>query len=105
MSRGRVLVQFLNGKPERIYKRRPDYTEWNKLDIRELPRGQAISMIRERVFERANNYCEKCLIAQATEMHEKKIRSLGGEYSMENCWALCPRCHDAEHADRTVRWT
>jgi 5-methylcytosine-specific restriction endonuclease McrA len=40
------------------------------------------------------------------EMNEKKIKSLGGEVSLENCEALCRSCHqtgpDAFHANR--RW-
>ena len=79
-----------------------------------MTKVEAVKYIREQVFVRSKNddgiaECERCgryITWDSMEMNEKKLKSLGGEVSLENCEALCRDCHqtgpDAFHKDR--RW-
>ena len=55
-------------------------------------KGQWVSWVRERVFERDNHRCRVCH-KRAEEMHEIVFRSLGGLVSLNNSIAVCRACH------------
>lgn len=74
-------------------------------------RCQAVAEIRLRVFERAGGRCEYCnafINFRTGHMHEKIPKGRGGEVSLENCVAICARCHilrrDSEHGARRPRF-
>lgn len=79
-----------------------------------MTKAEAVGMIRLRVYHRARHeltdaQCDRCgryITWDGFEMNEKKLKSLGGEVSLENCEALCRPCHqtgpDAYHSNR--RW-
>lgn len=89
----RVYVELKDGVPIRILKR-VDYNSPHP--IAEVSRKYAVGEIRRQVFERAAGHCERCdarITEQTGHMHEKLERGRGGEISVENSVALCPKCH------------
>lgn len=77
--------------------------------VEEWPRSLAVGQIRIKVFKRSNSLCERCaarLTWKTMHMDEKVSRGEGGLISMDNCWALCYKCHlgdkESEHGER--RW-
>lgn len=109
-----VHVELGNsGLPCRIFRDR-SWRNFLEDRIALMTKAEAVKYIREQVFVRSKNddgiaECEKCgryITWGSMEMNEKKLRSLGGEVSLENCEALCQDCHqtgpDAFHNDR--RW-
>ena len=101
------------GLPCRIFRNK----DWRKLPsdlVLTMTKAEAVGAIRLRVYHRSRHEltdaeCERCgrhITWDTMEMNEKKLKSLGGEVSMENCEALCASCHrtgpDAHHGDR--RW-
>jgi hypothetical protein len=48
---------------------------------------------REAVPSRSGGICEFCGLQRATELHHRKNRSQGGEWSPANCLHLCAKCH------------
>lgn len=48
---------------------------------------------REAVANRSGGICEYCHRHQAQEMHHRKSRGVGGEWSPANILHLCARCH------------
>lgn len=101
MSRSRCYVEYKDGQPFRILKK-PRFTD--KLDIREIPRKDAVASIRHQVFERTKGQCEWCgeIITEngwsKMELHEVKFRSQGGEISVENSVGICHDCHTGRNA-------
>lgn len=74
---------------------------------KQMPRSEAVQMIRQAVFKRSDGECERCgttITWKTMQMHERVHKSQGGEVSLSNCWALCHGCHqgrpDSEHGDR-----
>ena len=45
------------------------------------------------VRERSGSVCEICSRARATEVHHRKNRSQGGQWTPENCLHLCSEHH------------
>lgn len=81
------------------------------LNIAQWPRKDAVESIRQQVFERANNECQRCgkpVTWSTMHMDERIARGDGGEISLANCWALCYDCHegrsDSEHGERRLRF-
>lgn len=111
MPRGRCWIEKdLSGNVIRIFKS-PGAAAASKAGrenrIAEFPRVDAVRMIREQVFIRSNHECEYCggPINYKFHMHEKIHRGQGGEISLENCVALCAKCHlQGEHGDRQPRF-
>ena len=112
-----VHVQIgATGLPIRIFKDK----SWRDLPAEEvatMARADAVGGIRKQVFRRCWNpktsdfECEKCgtmITWTSGEMNEKipKGSAARGEVSLENCEALCHRCHqvgpDSAHGNR--RW-
>lgn len=50
-------------------------------------------LCRRLVQERSNSVCEMCSIARAAEVHHRKNRSQGGQWTPSNCLHLCSKCH------------
>lgn len=68
----------------------------------------AVSQIRCKVFLRAKGRCELCsgVITEASmHLHEMKHRGRGGEISVDNSVASCPRCHGYQHRDRNPKFS
>ena len=112
MARQTVYVEIdpKTELPIRIFKH---FSEAAKLDpevIRQMARSVAVGYIRVQVFERAKRgilvLCHFCggIISPGTgHMHEVVPKGNGGEVSLDNCVAICSRCHigpDGEHGDR-----
>lgn len=97
MARNRVFVELKDGVPVRILKK-PRYSD---VDVKEWPRSDAISAIRHQIFVRTNGQCEYCgetilengSLYKRMHMHETKLRSLGGDISVENSVGICYNCH------------
>jgi 5-methylcytosine-specific restriction endonuclease McrA len=108
--RGRCWVEFDSVGPCRIFKNwHAAATSGIPLDrIREFPRRDAVSTIRQRVFERSHNTCDDCgtaLTWNTAHMHEKIHRGNGGEVSLENSILVCYTCHmDIEHGNRKLHF-
>ena len=95
------------GDPIRILKNAKFAAQLPVESVQEVPRAYAVGHIRRIVFGRAGctphqaGQCEDCGASiiwtagnwKSGEMHEKVFRSLGGEISVENCVALCRKCH------------
>jgi len=103
-KRNRVFVELgIDGRAIRIYRHHSclplsePIIEWS--------RQKAVSDIREQVFERADGQCERCarpINSQTAHLHEVRPRGQGGEVSVANGQALCPKCHLGKagvHAD------
>ena len=95
--------------PIRILKNHFEASKLSPENVRQMARSVAVGYIRDQIFERTKkgygHYCEYCggPITMNFHMHEKVLRSLGGEISLNNSVGLCSRCHvgwDGEHADR-----
>ena len=101
-----VYVEMKNGFPYRIVNNRRGPT-----DTIEISKQDAVYAIRRQVFDRANESCERCgtpITWSTGHLHEVKNRGRGGEVSVENCIALCPKCHlgkDGVHADHYPAWS
>ena len=74
-----------------------------------VARKVAVEEIRKSVFKRATDddgitHCEDCgkrIDFFTGHMHERLAKGKGGEVSIMNSVALCPRCHlEVEHGDR-----
>ena len=74
-----------------------------------VARKVAVEEIRKAVFKRATDddgitHCEDCgkrIDFFTGHMHERLAKGKGGEVSIMNSVALCPRCHlEVEHGDR-----
>jgi hypothetical protein len=103
-----------NGLPIRIFRDK----SWRYLpedEVQIMDRANAVGAIRAQVFDRSetedgnNNECENCgryITWKSFEMHESLPKGSGGEVSVENCEALCHKCHtgspDSAHGNR--RW-
>lgn len=79
-------------------------------NVTEWPRLNAKESIRRQVFERANKECEDCcrpISWGQMHLHEKIFRSHGGEVSLDNCMALCYRCHNGSAGARhpQLQWS
>jgi uncharacterized protein with PIN domain len=77
----------------------------------QMPRADAVHVIRQQVRKRAGGVCERCgevISAVTGEMHENLPRGKGGEVSLENCEWLCHGCHqgrpDSAHGSRRTRF-
>lgn len=111
-KRGRCYVELVNGLPVRVFRNRPDavLSPANAEGrLGEWPRIDAVRVIRDAVYKRANGQCERCgkrLTWRQMHMDEKVSRGDGGEVAIDNCWVLCADCHilrpESEHGDR--RW-
>ncbi len=53
-------------------------------------------LVRMYVFAREANRCRVCA-QPATELHELRFRSLGGQISTRNSVACCHQCHSRLH--------
>jgi len=108
VSRQRCLVELgADGQPIKIFKHRWQAARCE--NVGEWPRADAVFVIRQQVFKRANGLCERCgarLTWKTMQMDEKVSKGEGGLVSLDNCWALCYGCHqgnrDSEHGER--RW-
>lgn len=60
---------------------------------RKLVKLRAVSATPESVPESA--LCERCGSRWLEEMHHRKYRSQGGQWSPSNCVGLCRDCHQA----------
>lgn len=58
--------------------------------------------IRARVLKRANNLCEGCRAAPATQAHHLTYEHVGREFLFELV-ALCDACHERIHAEEGDR--
>ena len=61
--------------------------------------------IREAVYERAQGMCEIMspkagCTGRAEHLHHRKLRSQGGEHTVENLVHICERCHSYAHLHR-----
>ena len=96
--------------PVRILKHFSDGLNLDPDLVQQMARVVAVGYIRDQVFERAKRgnltFCEYCgsLITAGTgHMHERIPKGKGGEVSLDNCVAICARCHigaDGEHGNR-----
>lgn len=69
-----------------------------------VARKVAIDEIRKEVFRLADGKCKYCGRA-ASDLHEEKLRSLGGEFSIWNSVSACRDCHKKiGHADRRLHF-
>lgn len=110
MSKQSVHVEINpeNGQYLRIIRKHADAWRLDPERLITVARKVAVETIRNQILERAKRgecyYCEYCdctLTPNSGHMHEKVLRSLGGEISMENSVFICYRCHIlGEHADR-----
>jgi hypothetical protein len=52
--------------------------------------------LREQVFERCKGYCEKCgkPLPYGWALHHRKLKSRGGEDTVQNFLALHHECHN-----------
>lgn len=55
--------------------------KWNEPDTRQAVAG------------RSGRICESCAAARGTEMHHRKSRGVGGDWSPANIVHLCHECH------------
>lgn len=98
--RNRVFVEIDEaGNVTRIIKSKGGACFVPPERLRELPRIEAVENLRQQVFKRADNCCDKCgkVLSWGTlQMHERVPKSQGGEQSLENCWALCYDCHQGK---------
>jgi 5-methylcytosine-specific restriction endonuclease McrA len=110
LSRQSVHVEINpeNGMYLRIIRKHADAWRLEPERLITVARKVAVETIRNQVLERAKRdyhleceYCGAIVTSDSGHMHEKVLRSLGGEVSMDNCVLLCKRCHlDDEHGDR-----
>lgn len=88
--------------PIRIFRNRVDAVTSDAYDkniVSQWARKDATEAIRRQVFARADGHCDRCgkaITSGQMHMHERVFRSHGGEVSLENCWALCKKCHTGE---------
>lgn len=95
--------------PIRILKNHVEAHRLPPERVRQMAKKVAVGYIRDQIWDRTKrgmgHYCEYCggPITYNFHVHEKVLRSLGGEVSLENSVGICPRCHigwDGEHSDR-----
>lgn len=110
----KVLVELgEDGKVIRIFRHRKDAllsraAEYGRVEERE--KKDAVGEIRWQVFVRAEYECERCgalLTWRTLHLHEQLERGRGGEVALDNCQALCSRCHigkDGAHRNRNLRF-
>lgn len=114
MSRGRVFVQIADGKPIRIFRHESYaaiYATGDPDAVQQWPRKDATGAIRKQVYDRSGHECSDCgkpVTESQAHMHEKILRSKGGEISLENSIIVCYNCHmgrkDSRHPERQLRF-
>lgn len=67
---------------------------------------EAKRLRRIEVWLNADSMCQKCCKwlggpGDDWHWHHKKFRSQGGDDSLSNAQALCPKCHDQKHGIQT----
>jgi hypothetical protein len=106
--RAHVWAELIDDKIVRIFKSRaPEAFSKALLEdrVRQVARSYAVSEIRKEVFRLAEGKCKYCG-GTATDMHEEKLRSLGGEISIWNSCACCRKCHQkVGHKNRVLHWS
>jgi len=110
--RGRVMVEF-DGSGFRILRIFRSYgvaalAAAEGRNVFEYPRKDSVEKLRRQIYERSEGKCENCgqPITWNFHMHERIPRGKGGEQSMNNCEALCARCHlgpMGAHQNRLLR--
>ena len=105
-----------NGLPIRIFLSRKLACADPSLDIGEMRRGAAVSLIRKQIVQRSAGICEcgcgKPVTEASGHMHERKPRGMTaherGEISVENSIFIRPDCHvwgrNSAHANRRPQW-
>lgn len=110
LERGYARVEIDQfGVPIRILRKDLQWIGCPSSRLRMMTKAEAVKSIREQVFKRSGGECERCekLITWfSMEMHEVIPKGRMGEVSLQNCKALCHRCHqgapDSAHGNR--RW-
>jgi hypothetical protein len=70
--------------------------------MKPLKRAPMSKSLRQEVYDRSQGLCDRhglALSEDAWHAHHRKLRTRGGQDSMENLVALCPPCHDLVHAN------
>lgn len=71
--------------------------------LRSRPVGVISLRLREEVRERASLRCQRCGVSDYTrrcDAHHRKLKSQGGQDTLENLAYLCRQCHDHVHLNR-----
>lgn len=90
-----VEVQEYSGRAIQIFKSLGAAVRSHKI-IKSMTKAAAVYDIRDQIWTRQHGECANCggYITFATmHLHEKKMRSQGGTYSLENDEGLCADCH------------
>lgn len=110
-NRKTVVVETKGEEIVRIFRSEQAASESQETVVR-MGKPDAILKLRKQVFARSENECERCgkfLTWQTMHMDEKLARGKGGEYSMENCQAICYDCHmgrpDSQHGLRKPQFS
>lgn len=113
MAKNRCLVEIrTDGKIIRIFKNKHSL-DFNRAlledRIREFPREGAKDAIKRVILdEMPEKKCPECgreINWGNSDIHEKKLRSLGGEVSIFNSQVICRPCHRGPkgvHKDRVL---
>jgi len=109
-NRKTVVVEMQGNELVRIFRSEQDASQ-SAGNVVRLSKPEAILQLRKQVFARSRNECERCgkfLTWNTMHMDEKLPRGKGGEYSMENCQAICYGCHlgrpDSQHVARNPQF-
>lgn len=109
-----VEVDEFTGIAVRIFKNHKLAVEaTNGLNISNLDRNLAVSQIRRQIYDRQGGICLRCptvLTRQTMHMHEtqpkgKFVDGKSGEVSLENCEAICFKCHQSAHEEKQLNWS
>ena len=110
LVRGRVWVELDEKGVARIFRHYSEAIMWageTGGKVAEYPRRDAVTQIRERVFEASGGTCRDCgkPINWSFHLHEENPRGKGGEISIYNSIAICARCHLVfSHGNRRLRF-
>jgi 5-methylcytosine-specific restriction endonuclease McrA len=103
---GLVWVQIEDGNITRIFRNRKAAIASEGV-VEKHEKADAVSQIRNRVFELAEGFCKYCnkyVPFCMGHMHEEKHRGEGGEVSIYNSVWSCWECHRKEHPEKTLRF-
>lgn len=99
----------------RIFRHAKRAMELPPEKVRELPRSEAVGIIRHAIWLRCREACEYCgrTISENSwpnkmHMHEEVPKGKGGEVSLANGRGICAFCHENDprgHADRKLQWS
>lgn len=109
-----VEVDEFTGISVRIFKNHKLAVEaTNGLNLSNMDRGLAVSQIRRQVYERQGGVCLRCptvLTYGSAHLHERQpkgkfVDGKSGEVSLENCEAICYKCHTQAHPEKSLMWS